>query len=51
MIVRPYDVSLKEDKTTEKMTSVLGNVEGTSEVVLIAAKSDVDYCFANIRFS
>ncbi len=38
-----YDVSLKEDATAEKMTSSLGNVEGTSEVVLIAAKSDVDY--------
>jgi hypothetical protein len=38
-----YDVSLKEDTTAEKMTSALGHVEGTSEVVLIAAKSDVDY--------
>ncbi len=38
-----YDISLKEDTTAEKMTSALGNVEGTSEVVLIAAKSDVDY--------
>jgi hypothetical protein len=38
-----YDVSLKEDTTAEKMTGALGNVEGTSEVVLIAAKSDVDY--------
>lgn len=38
-----YDISLKEDATAEKMVSSLGNVEGTSEVVLIAAKSDVDY--------
>lgn len=38
-----YDISMKEDTTAEKMTSALGNVEGTSEVVLIAAKSDIDY--------
>jgi hypothetical protein len=38
-----YDISLKEDATAEKMVSSLGNVEGTSEVVLIASKSDVDY--------
>lgn len=38
-----YDMSLKEDATAEKMTSALGNVEGASEVVLIASKSDVDY--------
>lgn len=38
-----YDVSLKEDATAEKMIASLGGVEGTSEVVLIASKSDVDY--------
>ncbi|MFT5698315.1 MAG: hypothetical protein ACI8ZB_001170 [Desulforhopalus sp.] len=38
-----YDISMKEDSTAEKMTSALGGVEGMSEVVLIAAKSDVDY--------
>jgi uncharacterized membrane protein YhiD involved in acid resistance len=38
-----YDISLKEDTTAEKMISALGNVKGISEVVLIAAKSDVDY--------
>ncbi|MDD3813702.1 MAG: DUF4956 domain-containing protein [Desulfocapsaceae bacterium] len=38
-----YDIVLKEDTTAEKMTIALGNVEGMSEVVLIAAKSDVDY--------
>ncbi|MDX2451510.1 DUF4956 domain-containing protein, partial [Desulfosarcina sp.] len=38
-----YDISLKEDTSAEKMISALGNVEGISEVVLIAAKSDVDY--------
>lgn len=38
-----YDIALKEDTTAEKMTSAMGSVEGVSEVVLIAAKSDVDY--------
>lgn len=38
-----YDISLKDDTTAEKMTNALGNVEGTSDVVLIAAKSDIDY--------
>lgn len=38
-----YDIALKEDTTAEKMTSAMGSVEGISEVVLIAAKSDVDY--------
>lgn len=38
-----YDIALREDATAEKMTSAMGNVEGVSEVVLIAAKSDVDY--------
>lgn len=38
-----YDISLKEDTTAESLTSTLGNIEGVSEVVLIAAKSDVDY--------
>ena len=38
-----YDVSLQEDTTAEKITSALGGVEGISEVVLIAAKSDIDY--------
>jgi hypothetical protein len=38
-----YDIALQEDTTAEKMTSLLGEIEGVSEVVLIAAKSDVDY--------
>ena len=38
-----YDISLKEETTAEKMTSALDRVEGTSDVVLIAAKSDIDY--------
>jgi len=38
-----YDITLREETTAEKLTTALGQVEGTSEVVLIAAKSDVDY--------
>ncbi len=38
-----YDIALQEDMTAEKMTASLGEIEGVSEVVLIAAKSDVDY--------
>lgn len=38
-----YDIALQDDKTAEKMTTSLGNIEGITEVVLIAAKSDVDY--------
>ncbi len=38
-----YDIALKDDTTAEKMITSLGKVEGMSEVILIAAKSDVDY--------
>lgn len=38
-----YDITLKEDATAEKLTKALGQIEGASEVVLIASKSDVDY--------
>lgn len=38
-----YDISMKDDISAEKMTGALGGVAGMSEVVLIAAKSDVDY--------
>ena len=38
-----YDIILKEGSTAEQMTQELGQVEGASEVVLIASKSDVDY--------
>ncbi len=38
-----YDITLKEDATAEALTSALGRVDGISEVVLIASKSDVDY--------
>jgi len=38
-----YDITLEKDATAEKLTAALGRVEGTSEVVLIVSKSDVDY--------
>jgi uncharacterized membrane protein YhiD involved in acid resistance len=38
-----YDITLEKDSTPEKLTKALGEVEGTSEVVLIVSKSDVDY--------
>jgi len=38
-----YDITLKEDATAEQLTQGFDAVEGTSEVVLIASKSDVDY--------
>ena len=38
-----YDISLNEDSSAEKLTTAFGTASGISEVVLIAAKSDVDY--------
>ncbi|MFK7733527.1 MAG: DUF4956 domain-containing protein [Pseudomonadales bacterium] len=38
-----YDISLREDTTAEKLTGALGEVEGISEVVLIASNNDIDY--------
>ncbi len=38
-----YDITLKEGVTAEQLTKSIGQVEGGSEVVLIASKSDVDY--------
>lgn len=38
-----YDVTLKQGTTAERLTKALDDAEGTSEVVLIAAKSDIDY--------
>jgi hypothetical protein len=38
-----YDITLDKDSTPEKLTKALGSVQGTSEVVLIVSKSDVDY--------
>ena len=38
-----FDISLREGYEPEDLASQVGNVEGASEVVLIASKSDVDY--------
>lgn len=38
-----YDVTLKPDLTAEDFTRAISGLDGVSEVVLIAAKSDVDY--------
>lgn len=38
-----FDVTLKESSTPEALTSALSQVQGLSEIVLIASKSDVDY--------
>ena len=38
-----YDIVLREGRTAEELTSAVGKEEGLSEVLLIAAKSDVDY--------
>ena len=38
-----YDVTLEKDVRPERITTAMGEVEGVSEVVLIAAKSDIDY--------
>ena len=38
-----YDITLEKGATADKLTAAMGQVEGTSEVVLIAAKSDIDY--------
>ena len=37
------DVVMKEDKKQDELISKISNVAGLSEVVLVAAKSDVDY--------
>ncbi len=38
-----YDITLDKGSTPEQLTKALGEVQGTSEVVLIVSKSDVDY--------
>jgi uncharacterized membrane protein YhiD involved in acid resistance len=38
-----YDITLEKDTTAERLTQAIGEVAGTSEVVLIASKNDVDY--------
>jgi|TARA_B110000003_G_scaffold271568_1_gene305974 uncharacterized membrane protein YhiD involved in acid resistance len=37
------DIVMKEDKKQDELVSKISNVNGLSEVVLVAAKSDVDY--------
>ena len=38
-----YDIVLKEGRTAQELTAAIGELEGLTEVVLIASKSDVDY--------
>jgi hypothetical protein len=38
-----YDITLKEGNSAEDLTKAMGAVDGISEVVLIASKSDIDY--------
>lgn len=38
-----YDIILKADKTAEEFSIELGKLKGTSEITLIASKSDIDY--------
>ncbi|HJL51106.1 MAG TPA: DUF4956 domain-containing protein [Arenicellales bacterium] len=38
-----YDVALKDDTTADELTERMGALEDVSEIVLIAAKNDVDY--------
>ncbi len=38
-----YDITLEKDMTAENLTKGINDVEGTSEVVLIVAKNDIDY--------
>lgn len=38
-----YDITLKDGATADGLTRAMTRVEGTSEVLLIASKSDVDY--------
>ena len=38
-----YDITLDKDMTAEHLTKGINDVAGTSEVVLIVAKNDVDY--------
>ena len=38
-----YDITLDKEMTAEQLTKGVNDVEGTSEVVLIVAKNDIDY--------
>jgi hypothetical protein len=42
-VMMTFDINLKDGFTPEDLASNVGKVEGASEVVLIASKSDVDY--------
>ena len=38
-----YDVVMKEEKNQSELLKQLSNLEGLTEIVIVAAKSDVDY--------
>ncbi len=38
-----YDITLRDQRTAEDLTRAIGQLNGVSEVTLIAAKHDVDY--------
>ncbi|MDP6288806.1 MAG: DUF4956 domain-containing protein [Arenicellales bacterium] len=38
-----YDLALKDDRTADELTKMIGGLEDVSEVVLIASKNDVDF--------
>jgi hypothetical protein len=38
-----YDIALRDDSNTKEIVQQFGNLEHTSEIVLIASKNDVDY--------
>ena len=38
-----FDIILKEDKSYDKFVSSLSKINGISEIVIVAAKNDVDY--------
>ena len=38
-----FDIVMKPDRDPEKLSSELSNLEGISEVVIVASKNDVDY--------
>ena len=38
-----FDIVMKEDMKQDELISKISNIKGLTEVVLIAAKSDVDY--------
>ena len=38
-----FDIVMKEDMQQDELISKISNISGLSEVVLVAAKSDVDY--------